>query len=60
MIGQAGVALADPLGIDVANDNDWRFSVSPSLGHEYAFSVRLNQVWNVPLSRPSLPWLCCT
>ena len=27
------------------------------MGHEYAFSVRLNQVWNVPLSRPSLPCL---
>ncbi len=31
-----------------------------TLGQEYALSASPIQVWNVPLSRPSLPWLCCT
>ncbi len=29
MIGQSGMALADPLGLDVASDDEWRFSVTP-------------------------------
>jgi hypothetical protein len=29
-------------------------------GQEYALSASPIQVWNVPLNRPSLPWLCCT
>ena len=35
----------------------WR---RPALGQQYAFSVHLNRVWNPPMNRPSLPWLCCT
>jgi hypothetical protein len=31
-----------------------------TLGQEYALSAGPIQVWNVPLNRPSLPWLCCT
>ena len=31
MIGQSGMAFADPLGLRGASDDEWRFSVTPYL-----------------------------
>ena len=46
MIGQSGMAFADPLGLRGASDDEWRFTVSPYLFLQGASPIRKRSAVN--------------
>ncbi len=46
MIGPSGIAIADPLGLRGASDDEWRFTVSPYLFLQGASPIRKRSAVN--------------